>query len=257
MISSAAAARSARGIREENQDACWVGDDLVIVADGLGGHGGGREAARLAVGAALCRLANPVPAAVTTAFEAADDAVLAHRARHPDAADAGTTLTIVVVDRGDPDGVSAVIGHVGDSPAWLVRDGNLELLTPPHNVAELLVQAGEITPEEAHQHPARHELLRAVGSDGIPDLTSVALRPSDRILVCTDGLLDVPDVGELTRIATADETPHVIIDRLVDHALETSSDNVTAAMLTVRGHETAVRADADPSLPVTKDRSLE
>ena len=188
------AARSDIGlIRAGNEDSGYAGDTLLVVADGMGGHAAGELASSAAIAtmsevetsglddsAALVRLSE----AVGTASERIADVVSAH----PEFAGMGTTLTALAWLGGDPARVAVL--HVGDSRAYLLRDGVFSQVTRDHTYVQTLIDSGRITPEEALTHPRRNLLMRAI--DGVhppePDVSVREAHLGDRFLVCSDGL---------------------------------------------------------------------
>lgn len=227
------AAVSHRGRRDANDDVVFVRDGLVVLADGMGGHAGGRQAALTAIGAALGRLTSLTEASLREAFNAANVAVREYQLSNPDHGDAGCTLTVVFLRDVPAVGRQAVIGHAGDSPTFLVRGNDLTLLTPPHTVAEHLRREGKITEEQASSHPGQHTLQRSVGgrTDLEPEIHVVDVRDGDRLLVCSDGLLDVSDRRRLREIACGFDDPATTVEKLAAFALASSTDNVTVAVL--------------------------
>lgn len=226
---------SARGRRPQNQDRVVALPDLVVLSDGVGGYAGGHLAAHAAVAAALGALLPPVTAGQAQhAFRAATEAVARVRASDPEWADAGCTLTVVATrPAAGIDLITCVVAHAGDSPAFLVRGHDLTLLTPPHTVTAELVRTGRLHRDQEATHPDRHTLSRSIGPAGLgePDIREFELLPRDRVLVASDGLLDVPDRARLRELATADVGVEEAVKSLVEYALETSNDNVTVAML--------------------------
>lgn len=195
------------GRRERQEDAvlCDVprggAAGIVVLADGLGGHTGGEVASRLAVSTALRELAGhrdaegalagDIPALLRVAAEAANHAVLAQAEQAPEVAGMGTTLLVAVVQAGALWWIS-----VGDSPLFVLREGRLRQLNETHALAthlDLLVEVGEMAPEEAAAHPARSCLTSALGADPIERIDCpdgpFALRPGDVVMAASDGLL--------------------------------------------------------------------
>lgn len=222
-------------VRSENQDA-WGefrsadGARLLVVADGLGGHAGGRVASRTAV------------ATIGETFEAGDDSPECVLRRGFRAANervhrlgverwplvgTGTTAVAVALHR-----EGAWVAHVGDSRAYRWRDGCLELLTEDHSWVSEQVRQGRMTPEEARTDPQRNALLRSIGHapDVEVDLARLEPRAGDRLLLCSDGLwgeLDEAVLAELLgRLA-----PGPCVEALVARAnLAGGHDNVTATV---------------------------
>lgn len=205
------AAGSDRGrVRDGNEDSLLhrPGDGLFAVADGMGGHAAGEVASRLAVEAVEESLSDVgvLPAAdrVTEAVEEANRRILRDADEHPGRSGMGTTLTALALV---PDGRWR-IGHVGDSRAYLFRDGELRQLTTDHSWVGRKVAAGELTKEEARRHPMSSVLERALGTSRRVevDVEEGRARPGDLFLLCSDGLTDMlPDseIGSILRDATA------------------------------------------------------
>jgi protein phosphatase len=231
------AARSDVGqVRQGNEDSGYAAPRLLIVADGMGGHAGGELASATAVatlaqiadanlgqGEALTRLAEAVESAGSTIGLVVADS--------PELAGMGTTVTGLYW-LADGDGARIAIVHVGDSRAYLLRDGDLSQITHDHTYVQTLVDAGRITEEEASTHPRRNLLMRAL--DGVqvaePDLSVREARLGDRYLLASDGLHGVVSGEEIARILGSRE-PTVCVTELVDLALSRGApDNVTVVV---------------------------
>lgn len=203
-----AAMQSSIGVvRERNEDAAYVDAGLrfFIVADGMGGRSGGELASSLAVTAARAALdqsvdelagRDAVRGALERAVRAANAAVLERSHADPDHQGMGTTLDVVVVVDDD-----AFVAHVGDGRTYLVRDGVARQATVDHTIAQVMQRLGTMTQREADRSPMRSVLCNAIGV--VPDIAidhvCLRLQPGDRLLVCTDGLYDYFDDGELGR----------------------------------------------------------
>jgi protein phosphatase len=184
------ASGSHRGrIRDNNEDAVFpeaggkTADDLVVaVADGMGGHVGGEIASRLAIEAVSSR----TDLTIAERVSAANDAILEQAAGRPDLRGMGTTLTACHFESSG----TLSIAHVGDSRAYLSRNGTLQQLTHDHSVVAEYLRAGTIRPEDVASHPQRSMLTRALGLDPqvTVDIVELSLRGDDRVLVCSDGL---------------------------------------------------------------------
>jgi protein phosphatase len=231
------AARSDVGqVRQGNEDSGYADPRLLIVADGMGGHAGGELASATAVatlaeivdeplgqGEALTRLAGAVENAGSTIGLVVADS--------PELAGMGTTVTALYW-LPDADGARIAIVHVGDSRAYLLRDGDLSQITRDHTYVQSLVDAGRITEEEASTHPRRNLLMRAL--DGIqvaePDLSVREARLGDRYLLSSDGLHGLVSHQEIAEILGSRE-PTVCVTELVDLALSRGApDNVTVVV---------------------------
>lgn len=226
---------SRRGaVRPNNEDSfyCDAQAGLLVVADGIGGHAGGEIASRLAVDTAVKAVKEAGQcgeAVVNRAFAAANAAILQYVETRPALAGMGTTLTLV-----KKNGYTLVVGHIGDSRAYLFRQGVLKCLTSDHSVSGQLLAAGEITASEARNHPQRHILTRALGTAGQPqvEVLSHQVQTGDIVLVCTDGLSDLI-AGEEIAAELSDEgkTIEQHASFLIDMAYQRGApDNVTVVL---------------------------
>jgi PPM family protein phosphatase len=225
--------------RSGNEDSYFCGRAVFAVADGLGGHQGGEVASAAAVAplAALDgrELATPAEAAeaLAAAIQEANSAILERAAGDPSLWGMGTTMTAAAITA---DG-HLQLAHVGDSRAYLLRDGALEQLTTDHTVVAELVRRGRLTPELAAVHPERSILTRAVGLDPrIPVDTPdpLDLRPGDQYLLCSDGLTEpVPD-ATIAELLSANEDGEAACRSLIDAANEAGGpDNITVVLVRV------------------------
>ncbi len=173
-------------VRDHNEDAYLVDDDmgLVAVADGMGGHQAGEVASATALEA--LRSAVRSGQGIREAVEAANDAVYEKSTSDERLQGMGTTLTAATLAAGG----TLLLGHVGDSRAYLRRDGELRRVTSDHSVIEELVQSGELTEAQAETDPRRSMITRALGLEpGVEvDLYPIELRAGDRLMLCSDGL---------------------------------------------------------------------
>lgn len=215
-----AAATDPGRVRGHNEDALWPrpgprgaaqgeaeSQMLAVVADGMGGHVGGEVASRLAVEAAVVAEGEPVER-----VRAANAAVVGTALDRPRLAGMGTTMTLAVFTAG-----AVEIGHIGDSRAYLYREGALAQLTRDHSLIADMLASGELTPEQAAVHPFRSVITRALGleSSVVVDRVSRALLPGDRVLLCTDGLttmLGDPDIANLLAGGDAPAAAATLID---------------------------------------------
>ena len=228
------AARSDVGlVRAGNEDSGYASDGLLIVADGMGGHVAG-EMASATVTAIIAGL--PIADSedvLTQLADAVDEAQLEMRhiiAERPDFRGMGTTVTAVCWQ-----GDRASIAHVGDSRAYMLREGRLLRLTKDHTYVQTLVDAGQITEAEAATHRRRNLLIRAI--DGVntvePDLSIREVHPGDRIMLCTDGLSGVLSDDEIAALVRQADPPGAVT-ALVDAAIERGApDNVTCVVADV------------------------
>ncbi|MCD9588226.1 MULTISPECIES: MerR family transcriptional regulator [Streptomyces] len=216
-------------VRESNDDAGYAGPRLLAVADGFGG---GRHAGEAAI-EALKPLDAGVPggellSALEEAAHRARESVSALAASDPTLRDVGTTLTAMVWS-----GSRLGLVHIGDSRAYLLRDGELFQITHDHTVVQSLIDEGRITPEEAASHPQRALLLRAMGGGSAfePDFALRDARAEDRYLLCSDGLTGVVPTGEIRRVLASEDDPGRAVRELVALANRAGGpDNVTCVV---------------------------
>jgi PPM family protein phosphatase len=178
--------------RRHNEDAYVIEPPLFAVADGMGGAKAGEVASSLAA-AALKEGGGDGPDAetrVTELIQEANRRVFRRANEDREASGMGTTMTVALVERG-----RVVFGHVGDSRAYLIRDGKIEQLTDDHSLVAELVRSGRLTPEEAETHPQRSVITRAVGTEAEVDVDTFSIEPApdDLFLICSDGLTDMVD----------------------------------------------------------------
>ena len=178
--------------RRHNEDAYVIEPPLFAVADGMGGAKAGEVASGLAA-AALKEGGVDGPDAetrVTELIQEANRRVFRRAAEDHEAAGMGTTMTVALVD-----GERVVFGHVGDSRAYLIRDGRIDQLTDDHSLVAELVRSGRLTPDEAETHPQRSVITRAVGTEADVDVDTFSIEPApgDLFLICSDGLTDMVD----------------------------------------------------------------
>lgn len=238
---AAAACTDVGRVRQHNEDSFLLEQELNLfaVADGLGGHQAGERASQLAV---------EMLAAVTRdwrqrgeeggmdvlleAFDRANFEILDDAANRPERRGMGTTLTAALITDN-----TLWLGHVGDSRAWRLRDGELVMLTRDHTVVAQQMREGILTAEDARQHPMRHVLSRCLGvrDDLEVDLMELDIAAEDVYLLVSDGL--EPGVGplDITEILGANEDADEAARALVERACEFGGqDNVTAVVVRCR-----------------------
>ena len=224
-------------VRADNEDAAFVAPYVSLVADGVGGAAAGEVASATTayvVSALALRRPGDNPVGVLRDGVAAARTSLQHGVLE-DVARAGmaSTLSVVVCD-----GQRAVLGHVGDSRAYLLRDGDLRRLSQDHTYVQRLVDDGRLAPAEVPRHPWRNVVLRNV--DGNPeadlhdlDVVDLGIRPGDRLLLCSDGLTDLVADDRIAQVLTLRE-PGAAASVLVQSALAAGGrDNVTCVVLDV------------------------
>ena len=224
------------GPKSRNEDSGYAGPHLLVLADGMGGHAAGDVASSLIVGQlapldgesigaeqALPALEKSVREANSSLRRAMDD--------DPKLRGMGST-TIAMLRTGN----KLAMAHIGDSRAYLLRDGKLSQITKDHSFVQQLVDEQRITPEEAEDHPQRSLVTRVMTGqpDDEPDLSMRELRAGDRYLLCSDGLSDFVRRDIIEEILTEAPNPSAAADRLIEVALKASArDNVTVVIADV------------------------
>lgn len=255
-----------RGLRRElNEDSFIASDPVFAVADGMGGHEAGEIASGMCVRAlaAMPQLATgerSVTAAVIQQYlMKADDSI-----REATGARAGTTLTgvVVVEQMGMP---YWLVMNIGDSRTYRLSQGQFAQVSVDHSEVQELVDAGEITPEEATVHPRRHVVTRALGTgdETEADYWLLPVEEGDRILVCSDGLNAELTDEHMFRILSTVGHPQDAVDALIQAALRNGGrDNVTVIVVDARNvmndggiATTAPRPGADAEDEITLPRS--
>jgi protein phosphatase len=232
------AARSDRGlVRANNEDSVYAGARLLALADGMGGHAAGEVASQLVI-AHLAHLDDDEPGGdllskLDRAVHEGNSAIAREVEDNPELEGMGTTLTAILF-AGDRLGLV----HIGDSRGYLLRDGELAQITKDDTFVQTLVDEGRITAEEAHSHPQRSLIMRALtGHEVEPTLIMREARVGDRYLLCSDGLSDPVShetILEALKLADVGESA----DRLIELALRGGGpDNVTVVVADVVEHD--------------------
>lgn len=221
-------------MRDHNEDSVWPVEDgasteaiVAGVADGMGGHAGGEVASSTALETAVTVGGDPA-----VRVRAANLAVVDAARERPRLSGMGTTLTLATFD---PDG-DLDIAHVGDSRAYLLRDGDIEQVTTDHSYVGEMISAGRLSPEEAETHPYRSVLTRAVGLDPTVDVDTygVVLEAGDRVLLCSDGLTTMIGDDAIAEILEENRDLGRVADALVTAANEAGGvDNITVVVVDV------------------------
>ena len=232
------AARSHLGLgpKGRNEDSGYAGPHLLVLADGMGGHAAGDVASSMIVGA-LAPLDEEgysgEQALRVLGAELHDANTQLREAMVEDPTLAGMGSTTIALLRA---GSKLAMAHIGDSRAFLLRDGELAQITKDHSFVQQLVDEHRITAEEAQHHPQRSLVTRVMTghADDEPDLSIRELRVGDRYLLCSDGLTDFVSAEIVHEIVSAAETPDEAADACIDIALKASTrDNVTVVVADV------------------------
>lgn len=241
-------------VRPSNQDAFAALDQfsLWIAADGMGGHAGGDVASRVAVetlsswGPTITRpeeVAHSNPPfqekrarALRAAIQAANEAILQQAFIQPHLTGMGTTLVVLHIASGIPSDFPAlaIVAHLGDSRAYLLRGRTMTQLTRDHSWVEDQVQQGLLSPQEALLHPLRHMLTRALGTTTTvePALSTHPLQPDDSLMLCTDGLTKMLDDGQILEILhSPDHSADAACDALIAEANRRGGQDNTTVLV--------------------------
>jgi protein phosphatase len=230
------AAGSHKGlIREGNEDSGYAGPRLLAVADGMGGAAAGEVASSEVLGS-IVRLDEDVPGAdlltlLGEAVQGANDRLRQMVEEDPQLEGMGCTLTAMLWT-----GQRMGMVHIGDSRAYLLRDGSLTQITQDHTWVQRLVDEGRITPEEAETHPQRSLLMRALDGRGQvePDLSIREVRAGDRYLICSDGLSGPVSHQTLEETLGSYYAPQQTVQELIQLALRGGGpDNITCIVADV------------------------
>lgn len=223
-------------VRANNQDSGFAGSRIIAMADGMGGHAGGDTASTIAIRTlahversehrgSVLSLAETLEKSIL----AAHDAIVGRATKEQSLAGMGTTVDTVSLTHG-----WWVIAHIGDSRAYLLRDGHLIRATKDHSYVQHLIDTGRITPEEGRNHPQKNVVMRVLGDfdiDPHPDISIRQAQPGDRWLLCSDGLCGPLEDSTIREIMIDNPDREQCAQKLVNAALKAgSTDNVTAVI---------------------------
>ena len=223
-------------VRSNNQDSAFAGEHLIAICDGMGGHAGGDTASTIAI-RSLAHIEQDnvqgdvqiIAHMLKTSVMAAHDAIVGKAKRERRLAGMGTTVTSVALVAG-----YWVVAHIGDSRAYLLHDGRLIRMTSDHSYVQHLIDTGRISESEARNHPQRNVVMRVLGDfdiDSRPDIAVRKAHPSDRWLLCSDGLCGVLEDSTLQEVLSTCSDQEECAQQLVSMALRAgSTDNVTAVI---------------------------
>jgi Serine/threonine protein phosphatase len=223
-------------VRKTNEDSFFADArlGLLIVADGMGGHAGGEVASRVAIAtiSELWKASEPdgnPGGLIRGAIEQANTAILAEAQAHPALQGMGTTLVLAFCS-----GDAIHLAHLGDSRAYLIRNGSIRQLTEDHSLVAQMVKAGQLTAEEAPHYHLRNVVTRSLGNQKIaePDLAVVEWTPGDFLLLCSDGLTNMVEESELRSLIARGG---VDLERSCRQAIDLANrnggrDNITAVL---------------------------
>jgi protein phosphatase len=228
-------------IRSGNEDNYLMVPErgIFVVADGMGGHAAGEIASEMAVqliardlGSFKGLSTDEAAARMTRAIKAANTAIFDRTLAEHDKRGMGTTATVLVLHGAN----RYLLGQVGDSRAYLLRDGRFHQLTKDHSYVQEQVDAGYLTPEQARTHPYANVITRCVGASGdvMPDVFAGTVRAGDTFLLASDGLTGMVEDDALQAILQTQGTPERWVDRMVAEANRRGGlDNITAIIVQV------------------------
>ncbi len=221
-------------VRKANEDAAFIGDGLCLVCDGMGGHRAGDVAANLVVDIISLTLTGHAPSVsiLLGAIANANEQVYKKAAADRKLYGMGTTLTAFWADQ-----EQVILAQVGDSRAYLLRNGVLRQCTHDHSLVAELVRMGTITSDEARLHPQRNLITRSIGTTPHvdPDIFEFARKAGDRWLLCSDGLTNQVSDDEIEKFLSEPHL-HDAADGLLALALENGgTDNITLLVLEDEG----------------------
>ncbi|MBF0344986.1 MAG: Stp1/IreP family PP2C-type Ser/Thr phosphatase [Nitrospirae bacterium] len=236
-------------VRKRNEDN-WSADPqkgIYIVSDGMGGHAAGDLASRLVVEMLPLLLSKKLrdvtdfssPKAteqLNLALTELNEQVRAISKTKPGLNGMGATVVLVLVRD-----MTALIAHMGDSRAYLLRDGTFKQLTMDHSVIQVLINSGEISPDEVSTHPARGKITRCIGMAGeaLPETMVLDLKPGDRILLCSDGLTGMITDKVIMDFLMERSNTKSVCQSLIDAANAAGGmDNITVLLIDCQGNET-------------------
>lgn len=230
--------------RSHNEDFFYAEFPLFIVADGLGGHLAGEVASETAVMEVVkevkqkyfeAKSVSELKKILKESILKAGEAVFLKSRQKKEFRGMGTTISAAALLNNQ-----IVIAHVGDSRIYLFRDDKLKQLTKDHTYIQFLIDKGEITEEEAKDHPLKNALLQALGSERKVEVEvkSLKFKVQDKILLCTDGLYNMITEEEIKNVIKEDTETKEKVERLIKKALNAGGlDNVTAILLEVVENE--------------------
>lgn len=228
-------------IRSHNEDRSLAKPPVLAIADGMGGANAGEVAAEMTIAALRELPDSPSAEQVRDVIVATNTAIRERAEADPSHAGMGTTVTSALIDDAD-----VTILHVGDSRAYVWRDGTLRQLTDDHSMVAELVRQGQLSPAEADRHPARNVITRALGAEATVDVDQVPVgaEVDDVLLICSDGLSSLVPDRDIADIITGAPSLQVATRELIAAALEAGgTDNVTIVLARI-GDDTTPAEEA-------------
>ncbi len=231
-------------MRSHNEDSVTIiknnnEEYLLIVADGMGGHRAGEIASSLAVTHLGTRFKNM--SSVGSKMDAANWlndnvneinlSILEYAKNHEDSKGLGTTLVLALLTKD-----YLIFGNIGDSSGFVIKNGKLHKMTKDHTLVNLLVEAGNLTEEEAKNHPKRNVLMKALGACEKAELDLIDVDTNvDGILLCSDGLTNMLSVGQIEKVLALDISIEEMVKRLIKKCnMRGGNDNISIAYLDMK-----------------------
>jgi PPM family protein phosphatase len=235
-------------LREGNEDSAYAGPHLLAIADGMGGHAAGEVASSVAISALAGLDRDDVPSdqlldVLADAVASANSTLHEMSVEDPSVEGMGTTLTALLWEGG-----TVAICHIGDSRAYLLRDGDFRQITRDHTLVQSLVDDGRLSPAQAATHPQRSLVMRALqsGTEAEPDLSILEAKKGDRYLLCSDGLSDVVSEETLHKALMRYADRDQAVTQLIELAIRGGGpDNITCIVADV------VEEEAEPAAQVS------
>jgi|LauGreDrversion4_2_1035121.scaffolds.fasta_scaffold25690_5 protein phosphatase len=234
-------------VRQQNEDALLAEAGLFAVADGMGGHNAGEVASALAVTTLKAGLREGIATSdvLRSLVQQANSVIYTASLDDSTQAGMGTTLTAVaVVPEGDG---HILVANVGDSRTYLLRNGDMRCVTTDHSYVQELVNEGVISAEDARTHPRRNIVTRALGIDRnvTVDVQSLRVEPGDRLMLCSDGLVDEVTDADIADILRMHPVPGEAAQTLVNSANAAGGrDNTTVVVIDVVGDDIDISGDS-------------
>lgn len=226
-------------LHQNNEDRCFIGEDYIVIADGMGGERDGDIASRMAVEAIRATMSAGLPRAVSesgikdmslSAIRNADAKIRDYIDSNPESDGMGTTV-LLAVEKDD----SLYISWCGDSHCYACRGGRLKSVTKDHSYVQELIDAGLITEQESFTHPDNNLITRYVGggkSGCVPDFVRYDMSGSDIVILCSDGLSGYCRLQEIETLIKDNPEPKSLPDRLLELAVtHGSNDDITIAVM--------------------------
>jgi len=250
-------------LRNANEDSYLVGEHLLAVADGMGGHNAGEVASAMAVQLLQDAANQPIesPESFIDLISTINDAIFTAATGTSEQRGMGTTLTAIAVAGSTPSDEHVVVINVGDSRTYILRKGELRQVTIDHSYVQELVSEGVISADDARTHPRRNIVTRALGIDSrvIADSWTLPIVDGDRYVLCSDGLVDEISNEEILAILTENVDPQRAAECLLTAANDRGGrDNVTVIVVDVRTSDESTTslnnaAQLSDLIPVAKE----